>query len=79
ASVDFEGSIDGRRFVPLVSIRNDVPEKNYGVVIKDFVQTFKPKAARYVRVRAHTYGRIPAWHPGKDGDAWIFVDEIIVN
>ena len=35
--------------------------------------------ARYVRVRAESYGKLPAWHPGAGGDSWIFVDEIIVE
>lgn len=77
--VDFELSTDGRNFVPALSIHGDVSEKDYGVIIKDFVGTLSPKAARYIRIRAHNYGKIPSWHPGTGGDAWIFVDEIIVE
>lgn len=79
ARVDFAVSLDGRTFNPVGSIPNDVDEKRYGVVIKDFRQTIPPTRARYIRVTAQTYGKIPAWHPGHGGDAWIFVDEILVK
>jgi len=26
-----------------------------------------------------SYGKIPAWHPGAGGDAFIFADEIIIE
>ena len=84
--VEFETSLDGREFVRVASIENDVPEKQYGVVIKDFVQVIpsqelmtQAQKARYVRIRAQNYGKLPAWHPGAGGNAWIFVDEIIVQ
>ena len=35
--------------------------------------------ARYVRVRARNFGRIPDWHPGRGSPAFIFVDEITVE
>jgi len=83
-SVDFEISLDGRNFVPAVTIPNEVPDGSgrdgsTGAIIKEFVTRIPPQKARYVRVRAHNYGKIPSWHPGKGGDAWIFVDEIIVE
>jgi predicted alpha-1,2-mannosidase len=77
--VEFEVSLDGRNFVSAASIPNDVEERKYGVVIRDFRQTIPSTRARYIRVTAHTYGKIPAWHPGHNGDAWIFVDEILVK
>jgi len=77
--VDVELSLDGKVFSPAFSIANDVSEKREGVVTKEFVKTIPPKKARYVRIRAVNFGKIPAWHPGSGGEAWIFVDEIIVE
>lgn len=77
--VEFEVSLDGRTFAPAASIPTQVEEREYGVVIRDFRQTIPLKNARYIRVTAHTYGKIPGWHPGSGGDAWIFVDEILVK
>jgi predicted alpha-1,2-mannosidase len=83
-SVDFEISLDGKNFVPAATISNEVPDgssanDSVGAVIKDFAKTVVAQKARYVRIRAHNFGKIPDWHPGKGGDAWIFVDEIIVE
>jgi hypothetical protein len=77
--VEIELSIDGRTFSPAFSMANEVSEKQEGVVTKDFVKTIAPQKARYVRLRAVNFGKIPAWHPGSGGDAWIFVDEIFVE
>ena len=77
--VDFEVFADGQSFAHVVTIPSDVPENNYNVVIKDFVKTIGPQKARYIRIRAHNYGKVPSWHAGAGGDAWIFVDEIIIN
>jgi hypothetical protein len=83
-SVDFDTSLDGRNFVPALTIPNDVPDGSDGsggtsAVVKEFVQNIPRQKARYIRIRARNYGKIPSWHPGKGGDAWIFVDEIIVD
>jgi hypothetical protein len=77
--VDFEISLDGRNFRLAGSVNNEVAEKQYGVIIKDFVKEIQPQEIRYVRIRAHNYGKIPSWHAGHNGDAWIFVDEILVD
>ena len=77
--VEFELSIDGRTFNPAATIDNEVADKEYGVIVRDFVETIPLRKARYVRVKAYNYGRIAEWHPGKGGEAWIFIDEIIVQ
>lgn len=77
--VDFEVSTNGRVYHSVASIPNDVSEKQYGVLMKDFQKQIAPQKARYVRIRARTFGKIPSWHPGHNGDAWIFVDEIKIE
>jgi hypothetical protein len=77
--VEFEVSTDGQNFTPAAAIVNDVSDKDYGVAVRDFVQTIRPQAARYVRIKAYNWGRIPDWHPGKGGEAWIFIDEIMIE
>lgn len=77
--VEFALSMDGRNFDPAITIANDVSEKQEGVVTRDLVKSIPPKQARYVRIRAVNFGKIPAWHPGNGGDAWIFMDEIIIQ
>ncbi len=77
--VEFELSTDGQSFTRAAAIANQVSDKEYGVSVRDFVQTIPPQRARYVRVKAFNYGLIPDWHPGKGGEAWIFVDEIVIE
>jgi hypothetical protein len=77
--VEVELSTDGKTFGPAAAIENKVPEERGGVVMKDFVHSITPQPARYVRIRAINLGKIPAWHPGSGGDAWIFVDEILIQ
>ena len=77
--VTFELSEDGREFEQAARVANDVSDRSEEVVIKDFAREITPRRARYVRVRAKTYGTIPAWHAGAGGSAWIFIDEIIVE
>jgi predicted alpha-1,2-mannosidase len=77
--VEIELSVDGQNFSPAISIANEVSDQKDGVVITDFVKDIAPERARYVRIRAVTFGKIPSWHPGSGGDAWIFVDEILIG
>ena len=77
--VDVELSIDGKSFGPAISIENDISEKREGAITKECVRSISPRSARYIRIRAVNFGKIPAWHPGSGGDAWIFVDEIVVE
>jgi hypothetical protein len=35
--------------------------------------------ARDVKVKATNFGKLPEWHLGKGGDAYIFIDEIGVR
>jgi len=77
--VEFEISTDGQKFSSALTVQNDVSESTSGVVVKDFKGEITPQTARYVRIRAVTFGKIPDWHPGHGGDAWIFADEIWVN
>ncbi len=34
---------------------------------------------RFVRAKAYNLGEIPAWHSGVGSDAFIFIDEIIIQ
>ncbi|HEY9282501.1 MAG TPA: GH92 family glycosyl hydrolase [Pyrinomonadaceae bacterium] len=77
--VVFELSEDGQNFEQVAQITNDVSDRAEEVLTKDFALAITPRRARYVRVRAKTYGRIPDWHAGAGGSAWIFIDEIIVE
>ncbi|MCQ2280972.1 MAG: GH92 family glycosyl hydrolase, partial [Bacteroidales bacterium] len=73
-----EVSEDGKTFVPFGDMKNQGPTDDYTVKVRDFVVKGSAKA-RYVRVRAYNFGQLPEWHLGAGGDAFIFVDEILVE
>jgi hypothetical protein len=77
--VEFELSLDGVNFTEAAVSSHDVPDRDTRITVKELSSTFPRRDARYVKVRAYKYGAVPPWHPGAGGQAWIFVDEIIVE
>lgn len=71
-----EGLIDGLRGTVDFATSE---RQNLTPVILDYMANISPIKARYVRVRPYNLGKITAWHPGADNDAFIFVYEIIIN
>lgn len=76
--VMYEWSTDGINFQPLGEVKNEMDEKEMTPAVKEFGLKVSANA-RYIRVRAVNHGVIGDWHPGKGGNAHIFVDEIIVR
>jgi predicted alpha-1,2-mannosidase len=78
--VEYSFSSDGKKFSKLVSVANGIKDNNYEVTTADLnVQLKKSVKARYVKVRAINYGKLPAWHEGAGGAAYVFVDEVIIR
>ena len=70
-------SVDGKTFGDETTVVNTIPDTDVNVQVKKFKVGFsKIVNARYVRIRAANYGKLPSWHPGAGGDAYIFTDEI---
>ena len=78
-SVKFEISTDGKNFVEVGNVINDIAPTVTAATIKDFTVTFAAVNAHYVRVTAVTLEACPKGHPGEGKPAWAFADEIIVN
>jgi hypothetical protein len=77
--IEFETSADGVNFTKVADIKNDVAVNDLAPVMRDYRAKISPTTARYVRVHAYNLGKIPSWHPGAGGDAFIFVDEIFID
>jgi len=75
----FEVSNDGTNFTSIADWKPGFPQTEMNGTPKEFLKAVTPVKARYVRVRAHNFGKIPSWHLGAGGDPWIFVDEIFVR
>ncbi|MCX6274300.1 MAG: GH92 family glycosyl hydrolase [Bacteroidetes bacterium] len=78
--VEFSFSKDGVVFSDNTNLGNNISDRDEKVQIKNFkTMLLRPVDARYVKVRAINYGKLPEWHLGAGGDSWIFVDEISIN
>ena len=77
--IEFETSNDGMHFTKAADIKTDVAVTDMTPLTRDFSAKIAPVKARYVRVHAYNLGKIPSWHPGAGSDAYIFVDEILIN
>ncbi|MCZ8167567.1 GH92 family glycosyl hydrolase [Flavobacterium sp.] len=78
--VAYYSSLDGVNFTLLGTLTHTVDPQDYENSIHDFaLQLPKPIKARYLKVKAINFGKLPEWHIGAGGDAFIFVDEIEIN
>ncbi|BCY27732.1 GH92 family glycosyl hydrolase [Flavobacterium okayamense] len=79
--VEFYVSSDNKNFTKVGTVGNEVDPQNYEVQLQKLTTKVSAKA-RYVKVVAKNFGALPEWHQGygyKDGNAFIFIDEIEVN
>jgi len=77
--VAYSFSTDGTGYSPAVTVKNDIPLDASGEIIKKFTYSTAPFKARYIKVEAKSVGVCPEWHKGKGGNAWVFVDETVVE
>ena len=54
------------------------PVRNLDIAILPYRWQGKHEA-RFIRVVARNTGTCPEWHPGRGENAWLFVDEIVLN
>lgn len=74
--VEYYASMNGKDFILLKTIDNDIDSKDEKVQTKDFSTEVLPTEARYLKVKAYYFGKLPEWHQGSGGEAYIFIDEI---
>jgi predicted alpha-1,2-mannosidase len=78
--VDYYISEDNVNFTFFDSVKNTLDPKVEENTIVNFTSNeTKGKKARYVKVIAENFGKLPDWHQGFGGDAFIFVDEIMIK
>jgi putative alpha-1,2-mannosidase len=74
-----EISEDGTNFEEAGRVGHDVPDNEEGIFVRDFAIPLDGRPVQALRFHAVNYGTIPTWHPGSGGEAFIFVDELIVE
>ncbi len=72
-------STDGRSFKTVSDISNFLPIEDLTPQVKNVAATFAPIKARYIRIKAMQYGKLPAWHESAGGNTHLFVDEVEVK
>ncbi|WP_288981627.1 GH92 family glycosyl hydrolase, partial [uncultured Flavobacterium sp.] len=78
--VEYYISDDNVNFTYFGSVNNTLDPKLEENTILNFTSNEnKEKKARYVKVIAKNFGKLPEWHQGAGGDAFIFVDEITIK
>jgi hexosaminidase len=77
--VTYEYSLDGKNYFVLGRIASDIKPEDRGKIIENYTLDFDSKEAKYVRVTAENIKRVPDWHEAAGSEAWLFVDEIVVE
>jgi hypothetical protein len=78
-SITVQTSMDGTTWTEIGSASHSVAVTDMTPQTMNLTVYFPKVQARYVRVRARSYGKLPSWHPGAGHDAFIFCDEITVR
>jgi predicted alpha-1,2-mannosidase len=76
--VEYYISDDNVNFTYFGSVNNTLDPKIEENIILNYTAN-ETKKARYVKVIAKNFGKLPEWHQGAGGDAFIFVDEITLK
>ncbi len=74
--VTVQVSDDGKDFKTVAEKDVPVPSKDGAAV---FSVSWQPVTAKYMRIIAEPLGKIPAGNTGAGDEAWLFVDEMVVN
>jgi hypothetical protein len=78
--VDYYTSNDNVNFTLVGTISNAIDPKETDNKIHDFQLKASTKiSAKYIKVKAYNFGKLPEWHQGAGGDAFIFIDEITIK
>lgn len=76
--VEFFVSTDGKKYRSVGRVQPNYSTDNYTPCVKDLAVKCNIKA-KYIKVVAKSFGKLPSWHLGCGGDSYIFLDEISIN
>ncbi|MBN2415662.1 family 20 glycosylhydrolase [bacterium] len=72
-------SDDGVIFEEAGKVLNRIDQSLEGGMKQTFTLDLSGRRARYVRVQAKNTRLLPGWHKSAGGEAWVFVDEVMVR
>ena len=78
--VEYYASMDNVNFTLIGTTTNSYSPREYENKIQDFqLNLDKEITAKYIKVKAYNFGKLPDWHQGVGGDAFVFIDEITIK
>lgn len=77
--MEFFVSADGLKFEKVAETVNEVDPLSGDKLLKNFSASFASITASYVKVISHNLGKCPKGHAGEGKDAWMFIDEVVVE
>ena len=77
--VIFAVSMDGNNYRTVSELVSDISALEDGPLVHTFVDSFSGMQARFLKVIAENRDTCPEGHRGAGEDAWLYVDEIIVE
>ena len=77
--VEYYVSDDNINFTLAQTVNNYIKPQDYNIMVASFDAVLENTTARYIKVKAYNYGKLPEWHQGAGSEAFIFIDEIIIT
>ena len=79
--VIFYTSMDNKNFKKVGEANNEINPEDENVQTQKLILNVTPQKARYVKIVAKNFGKLPEWHQGYpyNGDAYIFISEIEIQ
>jgi predicted alpha-1,2-mannosidase len=80
STVEYYVSNDNVNFTLVGSVKNEISPKYEVNKLQNFEFNSATEInAKYIKVKAYNFGKLPEWHQGFGGDAFIFIDEITIK
>ncbi|HPG99245.1 MAG TPA: GH92 family glycosyl hydrolase [Tenuifilaceae bacterium] len=76
--VTFSVSSDGTSYSNIGVVNNDIPDTLEKPIVKELGVAVNVEA-RYVKVFAKSYGKLPSSHESAGESSWLFIDEIVIR
>ncbi|MFK7978348.1 MAG: CehA/McbA family metallohydrolase, partial [Saprospiraceae bacterium] len=78
-SIQCSFSTNGQTFANAKNINLDATMEQKEASTKDVLLEIDLVKARYIKIKAKKIAGLPEWHKNKGADAWIFLDEILIE
>jgi hypothetical protein len=79
-TVEYYVSDDNENYTLVGSVKNEISPKYEVNKLQNFQYNSATEIkAKYIKVKAYNFGKLPEWHQGFGGDAFIFIDEITIK